>query len=118
MAQEHSDGEGMLGIVWDAEKDVFKFLVRINLSPLKNKSRVGPDLSKSELMSNPPEVISRHQYYLQVQSFFDPIGHLAPVLLKAKLILRKTWEGECQKSKWDDPLPEVLIKEIIDYFIE
>ena len=118
VTQDHSDGERMLGIIWDAERDVFRFLVRINLSPLKNKSRVGPDLSKSDLMSNPPEVISRRQYYSQVQSFFDPIGLLAPVLLKAKLILRKTWEGDCQKLKWDDPLPEVLVKEIIDYFIE
>ena len=37
VARDHSDGERMLGMIWDAEKDVFRFLVWINLSPLKNK---------------------------------------------------------------------------------
>ena len=105
-------------MIWDAKRDVFKFVVRINLSPLKNKSRTGPDLSKAELQSDPPRTISRRQYYSQVQSLFDPIGLLAPVMLKAKLILRKTWESECKDLKWDDDLPEVLVKEIVDYFIE
>ena len=29
--------ERMLGVVWDPVRDVFKFVVQINLSPLKNK---------------------------------------------------------------------------------
>ena len=33
-----SSEERMLGIMWDPNKDIFKFVVRINLSPLK-KSR-------------------------------------------------------------------------------
>ena len=41
--------ERMLGILWDPSKDVFKFVVRINLSPLKNKSRLDADLSQEEL---------------------------------------------------------------------
>ena len=49
----HSDGqdeEHMLGVVWDSHRDVFKFLIRIKLSTLKNKSRMGPDLSKEDLL--------------------------------------------------------------------
>ena len=55
--------ERMLGIVWDPARDVFRFVVRINLSTLKKKTRMGPDISKEELMANPPSVITRRQYY-------------------------------------------------------
>ena len=110
--------ERMLGIIWDPRKDVFRFTVCINMSPLKNKSRVGPDLTKDQLLRDPPKFISRRQYYSQVQSLFDPIGLLAPILLTAKLILRKTWDGECAKLGWDESLPDSLIKEIVDFFVE
>ena len=115
---EGVETERMLGIIWDPKKDVFKFIVRINLSPLRNKSRVGPDLSKNDLLNSPPKSMSRRQYYSQVQSLFDPIGLLAPVLLRAKMLLRKTWEDECSLLKWDDPLPAALVVEMVHFFIE
>ena len=92
---EGVETERMLGILWYPARDVFKFTVKINLSPLKNKSRTGPDLSRNDLLQNPPEVLTRRQYYSQVQSLFDPIGFLAPVLLRAKVLLRRTWEDSC-----------------------
>ena len=95
VAHDSTDGERMLGVLWEPVKDVFKFTVKVNLSPLKNKTRLGPDLSKSDLLSHPPKIITRRQYYSQIQSLFDPIGLLAPVLLTAKLLLRRTWEGKC-----------------------
>ena len=118
VSEKGFDGERMLGVLWEPQSDTFRFSVRINLSPLKNKTRVGPDLSREDLATRPPQIISRRQYYSQVQSLFDPIGLLSPVLLKAKLILRKTWEGDCSKLRWDDPLPEVLVREIVDFFLE
>ena len=69
-------------------------------------------------MDNPPVNITRRQYYSQVQSLFDPIGFLAPVLLTAKILLRRTWEDGCEKLAWDDPLPLALVKDIIHFFIE
>ena len=63
------DLERMLGIPWDPYKDVFCFTMRINLSPLKNKSRTGPDLTKEQLISDPPKSITRREYYSQVQYF-------------------------------------------------
>ena len=69
-------------------------------------------------MQDPPRTITRRQYYSQVQSLFDPIGLLAPVLLKAKILLRHTWEGDCSELKWDDPLPGSLVKQMVEFFIE
>ena len=49
---------------------------------------------------------------------FDPIGLLAPVLLRAKMLLRRSWEGDCLNLKWDDPLPQNLVDDMIQFFIE
>ena len=114
---EESECERMLGVVWDPYKDEFKFKVKINLSQLKHKSRLGPDLTRDDLLQNAPKSISRRQYYSQVQSLFDPIGLLAPVMLQAKILLRKTWEGECAELRWDDSLPGSLRNELLDFFV-
>jgi len=115
---EDTEMERMLGVLWDSAADSFKFTVQINLSPIKKKSRQGPDISLEELLRNPPLVVTRRQYYSQVQSLFDPVGFLAPVLLTAKILLRKTWEEECQKFRWDDPLPSSLVDEIVAFFAQ
>ena len=47
--------ERMLGVIWEPKEDVFRFKVRINLSPLKKKSRTGLDLTREDLVSNPPD---------------------------------------------------------------
>ena len=78
---EDSGSERMLGLIWEPAEDVFRFQVRINLSNLKKKTRVGPDISKEDLVKNPPSEISRRQFYSQIQSLFDPIGLLSPILL-------------------------------------
>ena len=90
----------------------------INLNPIKQKVRQGEDISKEELKINPPTVLTRRQLYWIIKALFDLLGLLAPVLLKANLLLRKPWEGECQKLGWDDALPEWLVKEMTAFFIE
>ena len=92
--------------------------MRINLNPVRKKSRVGPDLTREELSTNPPKFITRRQYYSQVQALFDPMGFLSPVLLWGKIILRMTWEDNCANLGWDDPLPESVMKEILRFFID
>ena len=52
LTPEKAEVERVLGIIWNPKKDSFKLSVRINLSPLKKKSRVGPDLKKKELKTN------------------------------------------------------------------
>ena len=58
MTLEDTSSERMLGINRDPAEDVFRFSVRINLTTLKKKTRAGPDLTKQELLKNPPNVIS------------------------------------------------------------
>ena len=79
---------------------------------------MGSDLSKEELQRNPPQVVTRRQYYFQVQSSFDSIGFLIPFLLHAKVLLRKTGEGKYSNLKWDDPLPMDLVIEMTSFFVD
>ena len=116
MADE-TELEKVLGIKWNAEKDVFRFHVTINLNLLKRKERTGLPLSRLMLLHSPPDMLTRRIYYSQVQALFDPMGFLAPVLLTGRLLLRKTWEDPCDRLGWDDNLPQVLREEIVQFFI-
>ena len=118
LTAEDQEMERVLGVLWCPKKDTFKFQVRINLSPMKKKSRSGPDLTREDFLNNPPSVITRRQFYSQIQALFDPIGLLSPLLLKSKILLRLTWEDECKELDWDSPLPQHIVKEIIKFFIE
>ena len=56
---EDAEIEQVLGVAWQPGRDVFKFSMKINLSPLRKKSWKGPDLSKEELLTSPPNSILR-----------------------------------------------------------
>ena len=62
--------------------------------------------------------ITRREHYSQIQSLLYPIGLPTLVLLRAKILLRMTWEGECGELKWDDPLPVDLVKLMLEFFLE
>ena len=53
--------ERMLGVSWDPKEDTFRFKVRINLSPLKKKLRMEPDITRQEPIDSPPKIITRRQ---------------------------------------------------------
>ena len=110
--------EKVLGLNWDSRKDAFRFSVKINLNPLKKKERTGPPLTKQMLLEAPPGRLTRRQYYSQVQALFDPTGFLTPILLRGKLLLRRTWEEPCDELGWDDDLPLALKEDIFKFFLE
>ena len=61
LTPEKAEVDRVLGIIWNPKKDSFKLSGRINLSPLKKKSRIGPDLTKEELMTNLLASITQRQ---------------------------------------------------------
>ena len=76
--------ERALGIQWNIQTDTFTFKVA-------SKNRV----------------LTRRAILSVVSSIYDPLGFLAPFILKAKQILQKLCLEKCG---WDDPIPEVLSK--------
>lgn len=74
--------ERALGIQWDVESDHFRFNVSLKEQPA-----------------------TRRGILSTVASLFDPLGLVAPILLKAKIILQEM----CKRGTgWDDPLTHEL----------
>lgn len=74
--------ERALGIQWDVESDCFKFSVSLKEQPA-----------------------TRRGILSTVASLYDPLGLVAPVQLKAKIILQEM----CRRGTgWDDPLTDEL----------
>lgn len=74
--------ERVLGVQWSVGLDCFGFSITLKDQPLTRRG-----------------VLST------VASVYDPLGFLAPLVLRAKRILQNV----CQKGiSWDEPLPEEL----------
>lgn len=69
-----------LGVSWNVSTDMFTFQVSRTLHPYTKRGVLAT-----------------------INSLYDPIGFLAPVIVKGKMILRDLM---AEKLDWDDPLPE------------
>ena len=74
--------ERALGIQWCTESDTFQF----------NPSLMERPLTRRGILST-------------LNSVYDPLGFLAPVLLTGKQILQQMCK---ENADWDDPLPDIL----------
>ncbi|XP_033119843.1 uncharacterized protein LOC117119135 [Anneissia japonica] len=72
-----------LGVYWDLKADVFTFRIAEDRKPFTKRG-----------------VLS------EINSLYDPIGFVAPVVIQGKIILRQMTSEE--NLDWDDPLPEHL----------
>ena len=83
-----------LGVTWQAEEDVFSFT------------------------SNAPTTMSKHtkrSFLSSIASLFDPIGMIAPFIIRAKMMMQDVW---LTGLDWDQTLPEELSKRIERWFEE
>lgn len=76
-----------LGLKWTPSVDSFHFEVNIPLSP---------------------KVITKRAILSEVAKLFDPLGWLAPVLIRAKLMLQDLWINHVD---WDTPLTGELLEQ-------
>ncbi|XP_075236462.1 uncharacterized protein LOC142333326 [Lycorma delicatula] len=54
---------------------------------------------------NVERLITKRNVLGRISSLFDPLGLLAPVIVKAKVFMQRLWE---LKVGWDDPLSDQL----------
>lgn len=116
----NTDNERILGLVWNPETDTFRFKVRINFSCKKNKLPTQPDLDISRISEDFPQVLTRRMVLSQVARVYDPLGLITPLILRAKLLLRKSCQKEEHQGNvgWDHPLSKSLYAEWKKFFEE
>lgn len=87
-----------LGIIWNPATDTFQF-----------KSSLDPNESNQHF--------TKRIVLSSVAKLFDPIGLIAPIIVLAKIFMKKLWARE-PVLNWDDTLPPDLRDEWITYINE
>ena len=82
----------------------------------ETKEENSPNLHEDELVEGFPETKTRRDIIGQVNGFFDPPGFATPVTVAAKIMVRKLWIGKMKELGWDDPIPESLRQEWMEFF--
>ncbi|KAF0751198.1 Uncharacterized protein FWK35_00016915, partial [Aphis craccivora] len=82
----------ILGLLWCPERDVFKY--KIEITALNDLP-----VTKRNILS-------------QIASLFDPLGLVGPIVIRAKILMQKLWQLQCD---WDKPVPIVIQKEWKSY---
>ena len=108
----------VLGTHWNPVEDQFKFKVRLNFSPKRRKVRTGPDLSLDQLTACIPTILTKRIILSQVNGIYDPLGLLTPFTMKAKVMMQHMWMNETKRLGWDDPLPDGICLEWVQFFKE
>lgn len=76
-----------LGLRWEPKSDYFIF------HPIEFLSQ---------------DILTKRQFLSQISKIFDPLGWLAPVTIKLKILFQELWKSELG---WDQPLPEKVALE-------
>ena len=105
----------VLGVVWNSERDVVKFIPVLNFSPKRKGVYTKVDLTVADVPQSIPLQLTRRMVLEQTMKLFDPFGFLSPFSLLAKSLLRETWVG---KLGWDDPLSEQLRNKWVAFFVQ
>ena len=100
---------------YDAEKDIIKAMVRINLSEKFKSARTERDLEYNEIPKMLSMKITKKLLLAVVHSCYDPIGLIVPITVQMKIGLRKLYT-HVKKFDWDDELPEDIKKEWVRTF--
>ena len=111
--------EKILGITWEPEPDQFLFEVKLNFSPKCGKIETGSNLTSQNLEQAMPQSFTRKLLLRQVATIYDPLGLIAPVTLRGKLLMRHlvtkalSFNGA---ANWDEPVPAHCRNDWIAFF--
>ena len=83
-----------LGVLWSPSEDEFKYQVH---QPKGDHSS------------------TKRAFLKRITTWFDPLGFLAPYILRAKIILQEMWES---RVDWDDSVEESLSRKAQQWFKE
>lgn len=116
--KESSNEQKVLGLQWNSNEDEFRFKVQLNFSPKIRKCRSGPNLNRNQVPSSIPPILTKRMVLSQINGIYDPLGLATPFTVRAKMLMRKLWIGESKILSWDDPIPDCLREDWLEFFVE
>ena len=111
--------EKRLGIWWCTDTDKLFFKIKLNFSKKnQNGEFTSSDLTLEDFDELFPLFLTLRIVLSQVSKLFDPLGFLIPLLLLAKILLRKSCSknSENKSLKWDEALPSELYNQWKQFF--
>ena len=104
-----------LGHLWHPSKDLLEFSPVVNLYKRNGALKTGPDLSSMDIDKILAMTLTKRICLQQVAAQYDPLGLIAPYLIKGRIYLR---ELVSLQLDWDTPIPQESIKQWHDYLID
>ena len=80
--------------------------IKLNITPKRQGSRIGPDLTPDTMDQLNSTGITKRLAVSAVNSIYDPLGLLSPLTARYKVLLREL--NKCGSLDWDDPVPQEL----------
>ena len=116
--KESSDEQKVLGLQWNSKEDEFRFKVQLNFTTkIKiKKSRSGPNLTRGQVPTFIPPILTKRMVLSQINGIYDPLGLATQFTVRAKMLMRKLWIVSLRP--WADPIPESLSQEWLEFFAE
>jgi hypothetical protein len=104
----------VLGLIWDTENDTLKVDCRVNFAGKRGGAKLGPDMDldmeEEEFDENFPSLITKRIIWRVAQAQYDPLGLLAPYMIRLKMVMRDLCSEEGKVSGWDEPAPESVVE--------
>ena len=114
-----SEEEKVLGIWWDLASDKLFIKARIDFTKRNHNKNFSNEVTLANIEESFPQFLTRRMVLSQVARLFDPLGLLAPFLLKAKILMRKSFtDSKGTSSKWDEQLSTKHYQEWKQFFRE
>ena len=108
------DGQiAVLGMMWDKKTDQLFVPLRFNTSARRKGIHLQQDTPLDALGNNFPPTLTRRQIWRIVQSQYDPLGLLAPLTLRLKLLLRAVAIAD-PGGAWDSEIGGDLVEQCRD----
>ena len=82
-------GGGVLGLEWDPVSDYINMHLAVNLSHKKANIRLGPEITLDDLSQLSEIPLTKRIGISQINTIYDPLGLLAPLMIRYKLTLQK-----------------------------
>ena len=104
-------GGGVLGLPWNPRRDVITFHMGVNLSAKVAKNRTGPGVGVGDLEQIEKVVVTRRVIVSQVYGVYDPLGLMAPITIKFRMLLQRVTKQNREdnvEAGWDTPIEGLL----------